>query len=283
MKYLIVTADDFGLSKRINEGIVKAYKDGIVTSLNFMPAGRAFDDALSLARAIKLEEAGAHLVLTETAPIADLHSVPTLVTKDGSFYKSYFQFFLNLFSNRIKQEHIYLELKTQLDRVKDAGIKITNLSGHEHIQMMPQMLGIFIKLAKEYDIPSIRYPHGERLILPFGLKKIYRKLVLSCLQKHAREILNRSGLIYTDNFLGFLDSGNLREEAIIDMLASLKEGVTELVCHPGYLSPEVVDRYIFYLDCESELAAFTSRNVRNLIEEKQIKLITYGEFISKIK
>lgn len=283
MKYLIVAADDFGLSKSINEGIVKAYKDGIVTSLNFMPASKAFDDALSLARAIKLEEAGAHLVLTETAPIADLHSVPTLVTKDGSFYKSYFQFFLNLFSNRIKQEHIYLELKTQLDRVKDAGIKITNLSGHEHIQMMPQILGIFIKLAKEYDIPSIRYPHGERLILPFGLKKIYRKLVLSCLQKHAREILNRSGLIYTDNFLGFLDSGNLREEAIIDMLASLKEGVTELVCHPGYLSPEVVDRYIFYLDCESELAAFTSRNVRNLIEEKQIKLITYGEFISKIK
>lgn len=283
MKYLIVAADDFGLSKSINEGIIKAYKDGIVTSLNFMPASKAFDDALSLARAIKLEEAGAHLVLTETAPIADLHSVPTLVTKDGSFYKSYFQFFLNLFSNRIKQEHIYLELKTQLDRVKDAGIKITNLSGHEHIQMMPQILGIFIKLAKEYDIPSIRYPHGERLILPFGLKKIYRKLVLSCLQKHAREILNRSGLIYTDNFLGFLDSGNLREEAIIDMLASLKEGVTELVCHPGYLSPEVVDRYIFYLDCESELAAFTSRNVRNLIEEKQIKLITYGEFISKIK
>lgn len=283
MKYLIVSADDFGLSRSINEGIVKAYKDGIVTSLNFMPAGRAFASALDLARDIELQEGGAHLTLTETSPVIEPGRIPTLVTGDGSFRKSYLQFFLKAFIDKIDRDEIYLELKAQIDRLKNAGIRITSLSGHEHIQMMPDILDIFIKLAKEYDIPSIRYPHGERLILPLGLKKLYRKLVLFCLEKSVRSILDESGIVYTENFLGFLDSGNLREETIVDMLISLKDGSTELVCHPGYLSPEVVDRCIFHLGCETELAALTSRNVKNLIKDKDIKLVTYGEFISTEK
>ena len=69
MKCLIVTADDFGLSKSINEGIVKAYKDGIVTSISLIPTGEAFHDAVALARDLKLEDIGAHLSLTETGPL----------------------------------------------------------------------------------------------------------------------------------------------------------------------------------------------------------------------
>ena len=279
MKYLIVTADDFGLSKSINEGIVKAHRDGIVTSISLMPAGWAFEDALERAKAIGLKEAGAHLALTETSALTEPSKVPTLAAKNGKFQKNHIRFFLNLFLKRIDRGHIYVELREQLNRIKNSGITVTNISSHEHIHMMPAILDIFIELAKEYKIPAIRFPRNDRLFFTFGAKKIVRKLILLWMEQGMNKMLKNSSLAYTDNFLGFLDSGNLREETLTDMLESLSEGVTELVCHPGFLSPEVLDRCIFYSDCETELAALTSRKVKNLIADKGIRLIRYGEFI----
>ena len=166
-----------------------------------------------------------------------------------------------------------------MDRLKETGIRINHISSHEHIHMMPYILDIFIELAKEYGIPAIRYPRQERLIFPFRLKGVYRKLVLFYLERRIAERLERSGLIYTDNFLGFLNSGEIREKILAEMFKSLREGTTELVTHPGILSPDVIDRCVFHLDCETELAALTSRRVKDLIADKDIRLIRYSEFI----
>jgi spore maturation protein SpmA len=61
MKYLLVSADDFGLTKTINEGIVQAYKEGIVTCVNLMPTGEAFESALKLAKMTGLVEVAQRL------------------------------------------------------------------------------------------------------------------------------------------------------------------------------------------------------------------------------
>src|SRR3990167_2854307 len=138
MKQLIVTADDFGLTKSINEGIVKAYKEGIVTFLSLMPTGEAFSDALKLAEELKLKEIGAHLSLTETKPLSDPSTIPSLVAKNNKFYKNHNEFFIKFLLKTIKHDHVYIELKKQLDELKKRGIKITNLSSHEHIHMLPE-------------------------------------------------------------------------------------------------------------------------------------------------
>ena len=85
-------------------------------------------------------------------------------------------------------------------------------------------------------------------------------------------------MLYTDNFLGFFDSGNIREETLIKMLNNLPEGTTELVTHPGFISAEVLDRCIFHRNCETDLAALTSRRVKKVIADNNIKLISFGEF-----
>ena len=69
MKYLIVTADDLGLARSINEGIAMAYRDGIVKSISAIPTGEAFEDALRIVKDLGLKEIGAHLALTETEPL----------------------------------------------------------------------------------------------------------------------------------------------------------------------------------------------------------------------
>lgn len=281
MKQLIVAADDFGLTRSVNEGIVKAHKEGIVTSLNLLPTGDAFEDALRLARQMNLKEAGAHLALTETFPAADPSKIPTLVAAGNRFYKGHGQFLRKLLFGKIDLDQVYVELKSQLDRVEGSGIRITNLSSHEHIHMMPEILDIFVKLAKEYDIPAIRYPHGDRSHGPDSLRRAYKRVILSCLAGSMTRTMRASGIVSPDHFLGFLDSGKLTENVLLGMLGFLAEGTTELVCHPGFLGPEVLGRHTFHKNCEAELFALTSRRVKKLIDERGIKLASYGEFISR--
>lgn len=283
MKQLIVSADDFGLTKSISEGAVKAYRDGIVTSLNLLPTGSAFEESLYLLKNIKLNEIGAHLSLTETSPVANPAKVKSLVTKEGGFYANYPSFFINLFLGKIKTGDIYFELRSQLDRLKKTDLPIISLNSHEHIHMMPFLLRIFIELAGEYSIPFIRYPHGDRLVRPFSLKKLFKMIALSYFGKRIERMMRESGIYAADNFLGHLDSGNLSEDLLIRLLDNLPDGTTELVCHPGYLSPQVLNKYMFHLNCESELSALTSRRVKRIIEDRGIRLVTYGEILSERK
>lgn len=281
MKQLIVTADDFGLSKSISEGIVRACREGIVTSINFLPTGPSFEETLYLIKDLKLQEIGAHLSLTETAPVTYPGQIPTLVTRSGRFHKSYMDFFLNLFLKKISREDIVLELRNQLERVKKIGIPITNLTSHEHIHMMPGLLEIFVSLAREYSIPFVRYPHADKLVRPLRLNKFFKLSLLLSLEKNMGYVIEKEGLRVTDHFIGFLDSGNLNEEVLIRLLNKLEDGVTEMVCHPGFLSPELLDKCIFHLNCEGELAAMTSRRVKKFIQDNGIILTTFGNILSK--
>ena len=60
----------------------------------------------------------------------------------------------------------------------------------------------------------------------------------------------------------------------------MKEGVTEIVTHPGFLSPEVLDHYKWHARGETELFALTDNRVKNAVKNNGIKLISYAEFIS---
>lgn len=280
MKQLIVAADDFGLTKSVNEGIARSYEEGIVTSLNLLPSGEAFDDALSLAKKIGLDEAGAHLALTETSALTKPSAIPSLVDSDGRFYRGHADFLLKYISGAISLDEVYLEWKAQLKRACETGINITNLSSHEHIHMLPKVLDILIKLAREYDIPAVRYPHADHSRSRCSAKAICKEMALSIFGGNMGRAIRSSGMRTPEHFLGFLDSGNITEKVLLDMLANLKDGTTELVCHPGFLGPEVLDRYTFHKNAEAELFALTSPHVKKLAEEKEISLVSYAEFLS---
>ena len=137
-------------------------------------------------------------------------------------------------------------------------------------------MNIFISLAKEFNIPALRYPRRDRPMRAFNIRDLYKKSILSYFSSHAAGSFESSGLLYTDHFLGLLDAGKLKEDLLIEMLGGLKDGVTELVCHPGFLSPEVIDSYKWHVGAEAELFALTEPRVKNAVRENEIRLITYG-------
>jgi hopanoid biosynthesis associated protein HpnK len=276
MKNLIVTADDFGIAPSVNEGIARAHRGGIVSFVNLLPSGEAFSEAVSLSRELGILEAGAHLALSETRPVSGPSKIPTLVTGEGVFCRNYKEFLAKFFLGRVRRDEICAELKAQLAAAVNTGIPITCLSGHEHIHMVPEILKIFVDIAKEYRIPCIRCPQKDRPLKTPTIGSLYRKAVLRALGGGMKKTLDRSRILSTDYFAGFIDSGRLDEAALLEILKGLREGITELVTHPGFLAPEVLDRYRFHENCGRELAALTSVKVRRFVKESGISLVGFS-------
>ena len=68
MKWLIVTADDFGISRGINNGIVETHLRGVVTSASLMVDRPASEEAVALARQCPRLSLGLHLELDGVDP-----------------------------------------------------------------------------------------------------------------------------------------------------------------------------------------------------------------------
>ena len=142
MKYLITNADDFGFTRDVNEGIVHAHRQGILTATTLMATGAAFDHAVGLARENPDLDVGVHLVLvgSEGYPA----TVARLVASLG----------------RIQ---IYDKLAGQISKILDAGIRPTHLDTHKHTHLLPPVLAAVARLAEEFKIPWVRRPLASPL------------------------------------------------------------------------------------------------------------------------
>jgi chitin disaccharide deacetylase len=142
LKYLITNADDFGFTRDVNEGIVHAHRQGILTATTLMATGAAFDHAVGLARENPELDVGVHLVLvgSEGYPA----TVARLVASLGSI-------------------RIYDELARQIGKVLEAGIRPTHLDTHKHTHVLPPVLAAVARLAEEFKIPWVRRPLANPL------------------------------------------------------------------------------------------------------------------------
>jgi predicted glycoside hydrolase/deacetylase ChbG (UPF0249 family) len=174
---------------------------------------------------------------------------------------------------------VYEELKAQLEILKKTGLNITHINSHEHVHIIPKILDIFIRLAKEYKIPAIRFPRFDRPPKNFSAKERYRSILLEYFSARAENRLSAAGLMYTDYFMGLLDAGQLDINRIKNIIGMLKDGTTELVTHPAFLSPEVLTRYSWHIGGETELYALTDRAIKNAVENNGVKLISYADFL----
>ncbi len=69
-RLLVVNADDFGLSKGQNYGIIEAHRHGIVTSTTAMVNGGAIAHAVELSQHAPELGIGMHFVLTLGEPLS---------------------------------------------------------------------------------------------------------------------------------------------------------------------------------------------------------------------
>ena len=277
---LVITADDFGLSKGVNQAVEQAWQAGILTSASIMPGGQAFKEAVAIAKRNPGLQVGLHLTLLQGKSILPAKDIPKLVDAAGNFRDDPIRTGLRYFFDKSLYKQLRREIEAQIQKVQQAGLTISHIDGHLNIHMHPTVFAFLTDLMPEYGITSFRLSQ-ERLFhnLQFNnerkLGKILESIIFWALANHCRPNLKKLGVNFSAEVKGVLNSGRMTEDYILDIMDGLKPGLTELYFHPGCLpDAEITRRMPDYRHAE-ELAAITSPKIRQKLAESGIELCNY--------
>jgi predicted glycoside hydrolase/deacetylase ChbG (UPF0249 family) len=288
MKNLIVNADDLGWTEGVNRGIVEAHRKGLVTSTSLLANGCAFGSAVTAARNNPELGIGVHLNLSDGTPKAPADKVRGLLNKDGRFEGGPENLLLRIASRSLPLDEVEREWSAQIQTIVDAGIEPTHLDGHKHVQMLPGLFEIALKLAKKHKIRAIRVAHEEsklRTALSSGdnqntgvlLKQGVQARGLKLLAHDAKEMAERVGIATANYFCGIAQTGVLTRAGVEKLLTSLPDGTTEVMCHPGYADEDLRKSDTRLQESrKTELTILTDPGVRKLVATLGIRLINYG-------
>ncbi|MFN3467120.1 MAG: hopanoid biosynthesis-associated protein HpnK [Candidatus Brocadiales bacterium] len=278
---LIVTGDDFGLSSGVNQAIIKAHQEGILTSASLMVTGRAFEEAVGLARANPGLSMGLHIVLLQGRSVLSHEKIPHLVDPDGNFPNNSFLAGMRYFFSKKAQLELRSELRAQLERFFSTGLRLDFLSGHLNIHVHPTVFGILVELAQEFGTRTLRLPREELLLnlkadssRPFS--KLFHYLTFHLLSHHCKKVLTKKGFLFPDSVYGLLQYGDMNASYMRHLLGNLPRGVTEIYFHPCILPCQEFTRWMPDYHPTEELGVLTSSNVKELIETNSIQLADYS-------
>jgi len=288
LKNLIVNADDLGWTEGVNRGIVEAHRKGLVTSTSLLANGRAFESALAAAESNPQLGIGVHLNLSDGPPSAPADEVRGLLNEAGELEEGPESLLLRIASRSLALEEVEREWDAQIRKVRATGVEPTHLDGHKHVQMLPGLFEIALRLAKKHGIRAIRVAHEEStlrsVLSSAGDQKVgvvFKQGVqargLKLLAPDAREMAGHAGIATADYFCGIAQTGVLTREGVEKLLGSLPDGTTELMCHPGYADEELRKTGSRLQESrQTELQILTDGRVRKLVATQGIRLISYG-------
>lgn len=259
MRQLVVNADDFGFTRDVNQGIIEAHRNGILTATTLMSSGRAFDDAVRLAKENSTLDIGVHLVLVGEPPFPATVAQLTRAVM-------------------LKKIRIYEELSAQVRKVLDAGLMPSHLDTHKHTHLLPPVLDAVARISEEFKIPWVRRPF-DFPITPRGVswKKRAVSRALGAVRGRFERVLATHGCRSTDHFAGFQITGKFDASDLAALIRSLPEGSTEFMCHPGICASELrAARTRLKESRERELRALTAPQVRDALRESGVELATFN-------
>jgi len=263
-KRLILNADDFGLTKGVDDGIIRAHRDGILTSATLMANGEAFDHAVALALANPELGVGCHLVLVGGKCVAPPEDIRSLADAEGHLPGSLVEFVTRVSTYTIRSAHLEIELRAQIEKIKRAGIAPTHVDTHKHTHTHPRVL----PMEKLRDTWSRLAPSRQRLAAS-AARATGRKFVALC---------KKYGLHYPDNFLGLASTGALSGAALCALIDTLPDGQSEIMLHPGICDADLAQTGSrLQQERELEMQALLDPKVRDTVAARGIRLITYGE------
>ena len=160
-KYVVINGDDFGESSPVNQAIITAHQQGVLTSTSLMVTGDKAPEAIELAKENPQLGVGLHLVLCCGKSALSPEQIPHLVDEHGYFNDDPAIAGLRYqFIPQARQE-LREEIKTQLELFRQTGLRLSHLDGHLHLHTHPVVLEIIKEFADEYGVKIIRLPDEE--------------------------------------------------------------------------------------------------------------------------
>lgn len=154
---IIFNADDFGISRGVNQAIFEAARDGILNSASVMANQKYAAEAVAMKQQLPHLELGLHVNLTNEYPAADAHEIPLLVGHDRKFKNGFVKLMLlSFFKPKAFKDQVYKEVEAQIIKSRKLGIDIKHIDSHRHVHMIPAIFSVFKELMQKYDIARVR-------------------------------------------------------------------------------------------------------------------------------
>lgn len=268
MKHLILNADDFGYSYGVNYGIIESHLRGVLTSTTLMAGMPGFDHAVSLAKAHPSLGVGVHLTLTCGRPVLTDHK--TFTEPNGDFHS---QAYYHNEEQPLDKDEVYREWKAQIEKVLAAGIEPTHLDSHHHVHTFRGLENVFVRLAREYDLPVRNSRHD-------------------CTDNHVQgvpcpnylvDFIEGSGAHFHTPLTEYAPAIESNMHRIL--LEAFKTlDCVEIMCHPAYLDTAVMLHSSFNLHRMCEVDLLISPATKAFIEQlEDVSLANYKTFYQEVR
>jgi predicted glycoside hydrolase/deacetylase ChbG (UPF0249 family) len=231
---LIVNGDDLGLAACVNRGILRAHRDGILTSASLLANAPATDEALAMLRDAPALGIGVHLNLVRGSPLSPPETVQPLLGAEGRFPGT-----TAAIRRRAKdpacREAAEREYRAQIERILNAGVRPTHLDAEKHHAVCPPLARLVAGLAEEYGIGVMRT--WEEPVL-HGLRHLpwpgWRALAQSAMLRTYATLNRRTDNLARPRFLlGQLHIGRMTSAVWLALASNLPQGDVEVMVHPA--------------------------------------------------
>lgn len=278
-RQLIVNADDFGRSEEINEAIIVAYKEGVLTSASLMVTGDAFEQAVRLAKENPGLAIGIHLVTVVGRSQLPQSEIPSLVDRDRNFSNDPTAAGLKYFFSVRARRELRRELAAQFEKFHSTGLPLSHIDGHLHLHVHPVIFNAALELGAKYGARRMRVPDEERrLALNFdrtnALGKTIHTILFGGLARHMKRKLRTRGFMFPERVYGNLQSGRMNERYFLYALDNLRAGTNEIYFHPA-LYGKGRSLSADEQQCLIEFEALTSPQVKERLNDLNIRLTNY--------
>lgn len=231
VKQIILNADDLGFSLGVNKAILKASTEGYLSHASLMGNTTYFQHAIEevIPKCPRLK-VGVHVNLTCASALSSENSLTT----NGELKNT---FVTLLFRRKTKRvlEDLEKEIELQILKIKNAGVNISHIDGHEHVHIIPSINTIVRRLAKKYNISRVReinesiiesYQFNGRTASFANVIKLFLLKFLSLFNKNSKKV----------GFYSMLNTCEINAENLFLFLQKSKNyDVVEVMVHPGIL------------------------------------------------
>ena len=272
-KLLIVHADDLGMAHSINRASIKGLESGLVSSASIMIPCPWLPEIADYARNHPEADLGLHLTLTSEwtryrwGPILAKERVPSLLDSNGYFYPTETEA-----AAHIDPKEAEAEIRAQIARAKLLGIQPTHLDSHMGTLYQTQALfETLFRVARDNKL-LIRVSQEWFAEAPFLPSLLGPDDVV------VNTIISIGPGVTTEGWSKFYSDG----------IKNLQPGITEMIVHLAYDDEEMRGVAFNHPDWGSEwrqrdFQFVTSEAFRKLLQENNIKLITWREISQRLQ
>nr|WP_294544580.1 hopanoid biosynthesis-associated protein HpnK [uncultured Rhodopila sp.] len=256
MKTVTFSADDFGLTDSVNEGIERAHRDGVLQAASLMVAAPAAADAVRRARANPTLRVGLHLVVIEGPAILPPAAIPGLVDAAGMFPSGQLRLGIDYFFRPRIRRQLADEIRAQFAAFAATGLRLDHANAHKHMHLHPTVGAMMLRIGHEYGLDRIRIPAEPPAVLArCGTRAGLGDAVLYRWTNVLRRQARAAGVATNDHCFGLAWSGHMTTERIRRLLANLPDGDSEIYFHPAARRDAVLERLMPEYEHDAELAA----------------------------